>query len=102
MPRFDVFRNAGGDANFPLLVDVQADLLDELHTRVVVPLMREAASGAPISGLHPIFTLDENRYTFRSELIGSVRISQLKQRVGSLAAERDRVVTALDFLFQGF
>ena len=38
MARFDVYRLAGrGEARFVL--DVQADILDELGTRIVVPLL---------------------------------------------------------------
>lgn len=34
MARFDVYKNAGGSG---YLLDVQADLLNHLNTRIVVP-----------------------------------------------------------------
>ncbi|WP_231098549.1 CcdB family protein [Gluconobacter oxydans] len=41
MARFDVYRLAGrGEARFVL--DVQADILDELGTRIVVPLLSQS------------------------------------------------------------
>ncbi|MBS1183360.1 MAG: plasmid maintenance protein CcdB, partial [Proteobacteria bacterium] len=39
MARFDVFPNPGGSG---YLLDVQADLLDGLNTRIVVPLLPTA------------------------------------------------------------
>ena len=40
MPQFTVHRNPnpGSKAAYPLLLDVQSDLLADLGTRVVVPL----------------------------------------------------------------
>lgn len=40
MPQFALYRNrnAATRARFPLLLDIQSDLLDPLATRVVVPL----------------------------------------------------------------
>jgi len=36
-------KNPRSKAIFPLLVDVQSDLLDDLQTRVVIPLTKAAA-----------------------------------------------------------
>ncbi|MCD8536496.1 MAG: CcdB family protein [Burkholderiaceae bacterium] len=39
MPRFDVYANPGSHAKTtPYLLDVQSDLLDDLESRVVIPL----------------------------------------------------------------
>ncbi|MGH7078869.1 MAG: CcdB family protein, partial [Acetobacteraceae bacterium] len=52
----DVHANPGPSAGYaPYLLDVQADLLAELDTRVVVPLIRAEAFGRRISRLHPGF-----------------------------------------------
>jgi toxin CcdB len=48
MGRFDVYRNARPGSRFPLLLDVQADLLADLATRIVIPLMSDRETGAPI------------------------------------------------------
>lgn len=47
MARFDVYQNPDGQG---ALLDVQADLLSQLNTRVVVPLL--PASYAPIPAKH--------------------------------------------------
>lgn len=48
MARYTVYRIDGG----AYLLDVQSDLLDDLTTRIVIPLMPLAEAGAPAqSGL---------------------------------------------------
>ena len=52
MAQFAVYKNksARSKSVFPLLVDVQSDLLDELQTRVVIPLSKVAAlTKSPVS-----------------------------------------------------
>ncbi len=42
MGQFTVYRNKNPRTKsaFPLLVDVQSDVLEDLHTRVVIPLTK--------------------------------------------------------------
>jgi len=52
LAQFAVYKNksARSKSVFPLLVDVQSDLLDELQTRVVIPLSKVAAlTKSPVS-----------------------------------------------------
>ncbi len=55
MSQFDVHENTNPETNqiIPYLLDVQADLLDTLATRVVVPLVTVSAAGKAISHLNP-------------------------------------------------
>jgi toxin CcdB len=102
MGRFDVYRNASPGSRFPLLLDVQADLLADLATRIVIPLISDRETDTPIRGLQPAVAIDGERYVLRTELTGSVHRSQLGSLVTSLKGQRDVVVSALDFLFDGF
>lgn len=62
MVQFDVHRNPKRGA-FPLLLDVQADLLSSLATRVVVPMAKLDQRGPkPISQLNPVAVVDGVRY----------------------------------------
>jgi toxin CcdB len=47
MPRYDVYSNPGGG----YVLDVQADLLDDLKTRIVIPLIGPNPSQTTQSGL---------------------------------------------------
>jgi len=48
MPQFAVYRNKNlrGSAFYPLVVDVQSELLEDLQTRVVIPLARSSTPHA--------------------------------------------------------
>jgi len=105
MGRFDVYRNPfAGSADSPYLLDVQAELLDMLETRVVIPLRRlERLSGVrPPSDLTPIVEVGGISCLVDTAQLASVSVRALKKSVGSLADRRDDITRALDFLFQGY
>lgn len=65
MGQFAVYRNKDPrtKATFPVVVNVQSDLLEPLHTRVVIPLTKAAGlSKKPVSHLTPQLTFDGDRY----------------------------------------
>ena len=68
MPRFDVHRLPAGTH----VVNVQADLLDHLATRAVVPLFPLAHTTRPIIGLNPIIDLAGHPHVFLAQAIASV------------------------------
>ncbi|HEX5394048.1 MAG TPA: CcdB family protein [Rhodocyclaceae bacterium] len=105
MARFDVYRNIGGhQERVPFLLDVQSELLDRLDTRIVVPLRKRSADGdgAMIVGLTPELELDGEIYVMETSKLGAVPVRALRSKVASLNDQHDRIVAALDFLFQGF
>ena len=98
MPRqFDVFRTAGG----VLVVVIQSDLLDAMHTRVVVPLLPAGTAGRPMRGLNPEVTLGEETLVLMPQLIATLTIAELGRPAGSLAHMRDSVTRAVDTLLAG-
>jgi toxin CcdB len=104
MAQFDVFENPNEKTHqaVPYLLDVQADVLDTLATRVVVPLITPSAIGKPIKHLNPDLTV-RNEIVFMStaELAG-IPVRSMGERVGSLKDQRQEIIAALDFLFTGF
>ena len=101
MAQFDVLRNRrGGD--YPLLVDVQADLHARLATRIVVPLApRSRDAGPAFSRLMPVVRVRGDEYVAECPLMGSVPTTSLGEVVGSLAARRAELIGALDLLVAG-
>ena len=83
-------------------MNVQADLLSDLTTRTVVPLLPEQAAPKPISALNPIFEIGGKRHVMVTQAIASVPRQELKRAVASIAHEHDRVTRALDTLLVGF
>ena len=103
--QFAVYRNenSGSNAECPFLVDVQADLLEELATRVVIPLARSAElTGFPTQYLMPVVVFEGHSYALLTPQLGGVARDHLGPRVGSLISQARVISTAIDFLFRGF
>jgi len=104
MPQFTVYKNrdARTKATFPLLVDVQSDLLADLQTRVVVPLTdTPALLKKPLSKLTPIVEIDGDEYLLMTPELAGIGRKELGTPVSSLAEQRGVIVGALDFLITG-
>lgn len=103
MAQFDVHRNpdTATRRRFPLLLDVQSDLLDTLATRVVVPLAAANGNTIPIAGLMPVFEVGGHRVMMRTTEIAGVPRKAIGERVGTLAERRHEIVAALDVLISG-
>jgi toxin CcdB len=99
MARYDAFSNAGGDG---YLLEIQADLLDDLTTRVVVPLVRASPDFKPLRRLNPVFTIGAKQYVMFTHLIATVPAAGLGEPRISLAAFDEQIEAALDMLFRGF
>lgn len=102
MARFDVYRT--NIAKAPLIVDVQANFLSDLATRVAVPLAPfERASLEQMSRLLPVINILGERYVFRTTEISSAPASLFRRPITNVERDyREQITAALDFLFQGF
>jgi toxin CcdB len=99
MARYDLFPNTGTEG---FLLDVQADLLDHLKSRVVVPLLPVDSTPAPIKRLNPIFEIGGRNYVMATQLLSAIPTLELTRPHGNLSKHHDQIVGALDMLFQGF
>jgi toxin CcdB len=105
MAQFSVYRNKNPrtKATFPLLVDVQSDLLEPLNTRVVIPLTKAPGlTKKPVSHLTPEVTFGGERYVLMTPQLAGINRSELGSHAGSLAEERQAILAAIDFLVTGF
>ena len=102
MARFDVYQY--NNSSVPLVIEVQADLLADLNTCVVVPLVPEkAAMNEALPKLKPIIEFNGENYILITTDIGTVTRSSLGEVVINIEDKhRQEVTDALDFLFQGF
>lgn len=102
MARFDVY--ALSDGAVPYVLDVQANLLGSLKSRVVVPLVPMATAAHEITvRLKPLLEVAGSKYVLMTTDIGTLHTNTLGAPVANLeAAYRDAIIDALDFLFQGF
>lgn len=105
MPQFAVYRNEnpGSSEEFPFLVDVQADLLDELETRVVIPLGKAAELiSFPMRYLTPVVAFQGEPYALFTPQLAGIARCELGPQTGSLADQERTISAALDFLVRGF
>ena len=98
MAKFDVYARPGAG----LLLDCQADLLSDLNTRFVVPLLPEAEAPRPAGRLNPVFMIEGERVVMATQYASPVATRELGAKVASLASEQDEIGNALDMLISGF
>lgn len=101
MARFDVHEYGGA---IPMVLDVQADLLSDLNTRMVVPLVPlKGAEREVLPRLKPVIAIGGHDYVMVTTDMAAVPLTALGKRVTNIEDPyRDTVTEAVDFLFQGF
>ena len=104
MAQFDVYENPNEETNqtVPYLLDLQADLLDNLATRVVAPLVAVALMGGAVKHLNPRFKVKDKVVFMSTAELAGVPISALGEKAGSLREQRNEIIAALEFLLTGF
>ena len=104
MAQFDVYENTNPvmKQTIPYLLDVQTELLDNLTTRVVVPLITVSAMGKAAKHLNPQFKINKTSVVMSSAELAGVTVHILGEKVCSLKEQRNEIIAALDFLFTGF
>lgn len=100
MARFDVYPMPRQGRGY--LLDVQADLLDRLDTRTVVPLFREDAAPPPMATLNPVFEINGQRHVMVTQSIATLRRKDLGKPVLSLDEHHHLITSALDVLLSGY
>jgi len=74
MAQFDVYRNPSSKTNkaYPFLVDVQNSVIDQLATRLVVPLTKnETKNNLYMKNLTPEIEFEGESYLFLAELVST-------------------------------
>lgn len=104
MEQFDLYVNTDRDTNkiYPYFVDIQNELLDTLNSRVVIPLtpIRKSDKSYP-KNLCPVIEIKNKKFVLLTHQLTSVSISFLQEKETSLAASRDEILAAIDFLVTG-
>jgi toxin CcdB len=104
MPQFALYqnRNPASRKRFPLLLDIQSDLLEVLATRVVVPLApASAALARSMRTLTPILKFEGKEFLMLTPQVAGIPARELGPVAGDLASDRDKIIAAIDFLLSG-
>jgi toxin CcdB len=86
---------------FPFITVLQADLAGEGPGRIVAPLAPRAAMPGAVGRLLPTVTHDGAEFLLALEPMTSIPGKALRHKLGSIAAHRDDIIRALDWVFSG-
>jgi toxin CcdB len=103
MRQFIAYVNLGTSRKlYPMLLNIQSDLIAETETRLAVPLFPLKRGRSPaISTLSPVIAVEGTDYILMMPLMAGVDIRQLGKPVADLSHERATVMAALDLLISG-
>jgi toxin CcdB len=99
MAKYDVYRLREGRG---FLLDCQADVLGDLNTRFVVPLLPENEAPKPATRLNPIFNVTGRRVVMVTQFAAAIAVRELGDPLGALIGDQDAIGNALDMLIIGF
>ena len=101
MAQFDVYVNLNEKTKdyVPYLLDIQNDILKNLTTRVVIPLV---VTNQAINILNPKFTIKNIDVILSTAELASIPMEILGNKVCSLKDRREEIIGAVDFLLTGF
>jgi len=104
MSQFTLYKNENKNSKkaYPYFIDVQSDLLDDLNSRLVIPLSaQETLNNLNAKKLCPTIEIDEGIFVLLTHQMTSVPYSTLKNKVGSLEHYRYDILGAIDLLLTG-
>ena len=101
MAQFDIYENLNikTKQGIPFLLDIQNDILNNLSTRVVVPLVLNMK---PAKILNPQFEINGLIVTMSTAELAGISVNNLGSTVCSVGDKRDEIISAVDFMITGF
>ncbi len=104
MAQYDVYTNPNKATRdmVPLLVDVQSALLDQVNTRLTLPLVKFEAHNAGLPRrLVPRIRLGEQTYVLYAHQAAAIQAKLLKKPVANLKSQSTDIVNAIDAVISG-
>ena len=99
MARFHVYRLRSDGVS---AIDLQANILSDLPSRLMAPLYPVAEMSWSISRLNPRFAIGGELYAMATQRMAAIPVSEIGPELADLSARSDDIIAATDFLFQGF
>ncbi len=104
MEQFAVYKNENKNSKktYPYFVDVQSDMLNELNSRIVIPLSsQKILNNLNVEKLCPVVEIDGSQFVLLTNQMTSVPCSILKTKVTNLEQYRWEILGAIDLLLTG-
>lgn len=103
MAQFDLYENQNRESceAYPFLLEIQADILRDLNTRLTVPLAvaSQQYKSLPFT---PLIEVHGKAYMVMFHLMASYPINEYGTMVGNLEKDRSTLLGAYDFMIQGY
>ncbi len=104
MAQFEIYKNPSNKTReaFPYIVDIQHSIIDDLETRLVIPLgNRLVMSNQVMNRLTPFIEYNSEQYLLVTPQLTSMPKRLLKQSLGTVELQRHHIVDAIDFAITG-
>ena len=104
MAQFSVYqnKNKATQTRYPLLLNIQNDLLASMQTCVVVPLTKlETMGHSPMSKLTPVLSVQGQNYCMMTPQLAGIHKRELGAEVEILTVYQHEIISAVDFLLSG-
>jgi len=101
MAQFDIYENLNPTTNaeIPFLLDIQNNILKNLSTRVVVPLV---INMKPAKILNPQFKINDVTVTMSTAELAGISVDSLGSIIYSVEDKKYEIISAVDFMITGF
>jgi len=104
LSQYTLYKNENKSSKkaYPYFVNVQSDLLDDLNSRIVIPLsLYKTLKQTNAKKLCPIIDIDEGCFVLLTHQMTTVPKSILKKEITSLEKFRYEILGAIDLLLTG-
>ena len=103
MAQFDIYPNpdANTQQQIPYLLDIQAELLSHLTTRVVAPLYQKGNITNLLQKLNPTLTMNDDIFVLSVGELAAVPQAYLGTPIANAYYARESIIAAIDLLITG-
>jgi toxin CcdB len=95
--RFDLYRRQGR-----LVVDVRANIIPFVGTRLVIPLYQLGEVPRSMAKLHPVLAIHGQPFVLATHLMAAVPAIELGSAIGSVDEHYDSITEAISVVLNGF
>ncbi|MDG1121746.1 MAG: CcdB family protein [Glaciecola sp.] len=104
MAQFEIYKNPSLKTReaFPYIVDIQHSIINDLESRLVIPLgNRTITSNQAMKRLTPFIEYNGEQYLLITPQLTSMPKHLLKQPLGTIELQRHYIIDAIDFAIAG-
>ncbi|MDJ0806127.1 MAG: CcdB family protein [Gammaproteobacteria bacterium] len=104
MTLFEVYKNPSpaSGKHYPYLVEIQSPHIEDLATRIVIPLGRASLfNDMTMKRLTPVISIQDEKFVLLTPQISSVSKKRLQGPIGSVSHSQEQLMDAVDFAIFG-